>query len=52
VQDSAVKENISERLPDAKTVHRSVGTQPEPINPKSLARSVKEQPRNCLQEEN
>jgi len=52
VKDTAVKENISERLPDAKTVHGSIGTQSEPINPKSLPRSVKEQPGNCLQKEN
>ena len=52
VKDAAVKKNISKRLPDAKAVDGSVGTQSEPINPKSLPRFVKEQPGNCLQEKN
>ncbi len=52
VEDSAVKENISERLPDPETVNRSVWAQPEPVEPKPLARFVKQQRRNRLQEKN
>src|SRR5580693_2438615 len=52
VKDSAVKENISERLPNAETVNRRVWTQAEPIEPKPLARFVKQQRRNRLQEKN
>jgi len=52
VKDSAMKENISERLPDAKAVNRGVWAQAEPVEPKPSARFVKQQRRNRLQEEN
>ena len=52
VKDSAVKENISKRLPNAETVNRGVWAQAEPVEPKPSARFVKQQRRNRLQEKN
>ena len=43
VKYSAVKENVSERLPDAKAVNRGVWAQAEPVEPKPLTGFVKDQ---------
>ncbi len=52
VENAAVKENIGERLPDSETAYDRPGAEPEPADPKSCARFVKEERRNCLQEKN
>jgi hypothetical protein len=52
VKDSAVKENVGERLPDSETTYNRPGAEAEPADPKSCARFVKQQRRNCLQKKN
>jgi len=52
MEDSTVKENVGERLPNSESAYNCPGAEPEPADPKSRSCFVKEQRRNCLQEKN
>lgn len=52
VKDVAVKENVGERLPNSETAYDRPGAESKPADPKPLARFVKDQGRNGLQEKN
>jgi len=52
VKESAVKEEVCKWLPDTPVKNNAAGREAEPIEPKPLARFVKQQRRNRLQEKN
>jgi hypothetical protein len=52
VPDSAVQENVSKGLPDAKPMHGDIRPEPEPIEPEPVASLVEKQSGDFLQEEN
>jgi len=52
MENSTMKKNVGERLPDSETTYDRPRAKPKPADPKSRASFVKQQRRNCLQEKN